>query len=132
MGGGRPRIKDLFGQESKLAKSDPQAQMMLEFTADEFAEETVSSEEEIHEKVEGVAKRFTRARELAILNTRLYLSMVNELDVYVATSMSRRSDFREMSRDTAVIFDHESCASFGSDTSIQRLALPRVMRIKAW
>jgi hypothetical protein len=45
-------------------------------------------------------------RRLAILNTRLYLSIVNELDVYAATSMRRRSDFREMNRDTARIFSH--------------------------
>jgi len=103
-GGGKACIKELFDDKSPLAKTDPQAQMMLQFTTEEFAEDTVSSEQEIREKVHSVAKRFVRARELAIRNTRLYLSIVNELDVYVATSMRKRADFREMSRDTAIIF----------------------------
>jgi hypothetical protein len=105
-GAGKIKVKDLFDGESALAKSDPQTQMMLQFTTEEFAEETVSSQEEIREKVQAVAKRFVEARRLAVLNTRLYLSIVNELDVYVATSMRRRSDFREMNRDTARIFSH--------------------------
>ena len=103
-GGGRMVIKDLFDDKSQIAKDDPQTQMMLQFTTEEFAEDTVSSEQDIREKVQVVAKRFVRARALAISNTRLYLSIVNELDVYVATSMRRRADFREMSRDSAIIF----------------------------
>jgi hypothetical protein len=103
-GGGRIVIKDLFDDKSQIAKDDPQAQMMLQFTAEEFSEDTVSSEQDIREKVQVVAKRFVRARALAISNTRLYLSIVNELDVYVATSMRRRADFRDMSRDSATIF----------------------------
>jgi len=105
-GGGQIKIKDLFDNESALAKNDPQAQMMLQFTTEEFADETISSQEEIREKVREVAHRFTEARRRAISNTRLYLSIVNELDVYVATSMRKRSDFRDMSRDTARIFGH--------------------------
>ena len=105
-GAGKIKVKDLFDSESTLAKSDPQTQMMLQFTTEEFADEIVSSEKEIREKVQAVAKRFVEARRLAVLNTRLYLSIVNELDVYVATSMRRRSDFRDMNRDTARIFSH--------------------------
>jgi hypothetical protein len=107
-GAAKIKIKDLFDAESVLAKTDPQTQMMLQFTTEEFADETVSSQEEIHERVQAVAKRFAEARRLAILNTRLYLSIVNELDVYAATSMRRRSDFRDMNRDTARIFGHPS------------------------
>jgi hypothetical protein len=107
-GGGRVKVKELFDKDSALAKTDPQTQMMLDFTTEEFADETVSSQEEIREKVQAVAKRFVEARRLAVLNTRLYLSIVNELDVYVATSMRKRSDFREMNRDTARIFSHQT------------------------
>jgi len=105
-GAGKVKVKDLFDSESALAKSDPQTQMMLQFTTEEFADEIVSSQSEIREKIQAVAKRFIEARRLAVLNTRLYLSIVNELDVYVATSMRRRSDFRDMNRDTARIFSH--------------------------
>jgi hypothetical protein len=106
LGAAKIKIKDLFDKDSALAKSDPQTQMMLQFTTEEFADEIVSSQEDIHEKVQSVAKRFAEARRLAMLNTRLYLSIVNELDVYAATSMRKRSDFREMNRDTARIFSH--------------------------
>jgi len=104
----KTKIKDLFADESPLAKSDPQTQMMLQFTTEEFAEETISSKQEIRDKVQIVAKRFAEARRRAILNTRLYLSIVNELDVYVATSMRKRSDFRDMARDTGRIFTQPS------------------------
>ncbi len=111
-GGGRVLIKKLFDKDSQLAKKDPQAQMLLEFTADEFADDTVDTEDQIKDKIRAIAKRFTTARMRALENTRLYLSIVNELDVYVATSMRRRSDFRDMSRDCEVIFRHEGLARF--------------------
>jgi hypothetical protein len=111
-GGGRIQIKDLFDKETILAKSDPQAQMMLEFTTVEFAEDTVDSEDGIRTKVRAVADRFERARTLALRNTRLYLSIVNELDVYVATSMRRRSDFRDMARDCESIFRQDGLTRF--------------------
>ena len=41
-------------------------------------------------------ERFQNARRTALENTNMYLSIVNELDVYVATSMRTREDFREM------------------------------------
>ncbi len=111
-GGGRVRISELFGSESPLGRSDPQAQMMLQFTTEEFADETVDAEDQIREKVQRVAARFARARELALQNTRLFLSIVNELDVYVATSMRRRSDFRDMNRDCDVIFKRDGLRRF--------------------
>ena len=36
--------------------------------------------------------------------------MANDLDVYVATSMRRREDFREMARFCSEVFEHESIA----------------------
>jgi hypothetical protein len=111
-GGGLVRISELFSSDSPLGRSDPQAQMMLQFTTEEFADDTVDTAEQIREKVQKVAARFTRARDLALQNTRLFLSIVNELDVYVATSMRRRSDFREMSRDCAIIFKRDGLRRF--------------------
>lgn len=111
-GRGRVRISDLFNSESQFSKSHPQASMMLEFATAEFADDTVDTEEEIRRRIHAVAKRFVKARELALANTRLYLSIVNELDVYVATSMRRRSDFRDMSRDCERIFGREGLRRF--------------------
>jgi hypothetical protein len=111
-GGGTVRIGDLFGEGSQLARDDPQTQYMLQFTTEEFVEDTVSNENDIRERVHGVAGRFVKARDLAVANTRLYLSLVNELDVYVATSMRKRSDFRDMNRDCGYIFGEDQLSRF--------------------
>jgi hypothetical protein len=111
-GGGKVRISELFGMGSALAQRDPQAQMMLQFTTEEFADDTVDTEDEIRAKVGAVARRFVKARELALANTRLFLSIVNELDVYVATSMRKRADFRDMSRDCDLIFKQDGLRRF--------------------
>ena len=70
--------------------------MQLELSADDFMEETVADENALREKIHRVAQEFTNAREAALSNTAMYLSMVGDLDVYVATSMRSRLDFREM------------------------------------
>ena len=48
---------------------------------------------------------------MALANTDLYLSMVNDLDVYVATSMRSRQDFRDMATDCDKIFSDERLKS---------------------
>ena len=60
-GGGRLLVKRLFDSESQIADEDPNAQMMLEFTAEEFADDTVDTEEELRHKIGQVAKRFVQA-----------------------------------------------------------------------
>lgn len=77
------------------------------FSADDVLEETVQTEEELNISYETVAKKFFKARELALKNTHLYLSMVGELDVYVATSMRARQDFRDMATACEEIFTHK-------------------------
>jgi hypothetical protein len=47
-------------------------------------------------KYSEIAERYLQARKAALENTELYLSIVKDLDVYVATSMRTRKDFREM------------------------------------
>jgi hypothetical protein len=77
------------------------------FSADDVLDEVVSSEAELVEKYERIAKRFAIARKAALTNTEYYLSMVNDLDVYVATSMRTRRDFRDMANDCEKIFADE-------------------------
>jgi hypothetical protein len=77
------------------------------FSADDVLDETVGSEEEVVERYQHVAARFARARRTALENTELYLSMVTDLDVYVATSMRSRQDFRDMASDCETIFSAE-------------------------
>ena len=81
---------------------------MFEFSADEFLNETIEYEEDIEKYVSKIFKRFNDARPLAIANTRLYLSIVNELDVYIATSMRKRDDFRNMAKDCNLIFKRDA------------------------
>lgn len=53
------------------------------------------------------AKFQVKAREAALKNTRFYLSMVGDLDVYVATSMRNRQDFRDMANACERIFSDQ-------------------------
>ncbi len=104
IGGGRIKISQLFEKDGVIAKERPTEQMMLKFGADEFMDELVESEDQLRAHVAKIAKRFSRARKAAVNNTSLYLSIVNELDVYVATSMRDRADFRNMAREVEHIF----------------------------
>lgn len=77
------------------------------FSADDVLEDNVESEEEVGEKYEAMATKFYSARDTALKNTRFYLSMVGDLDVYVATSMRTRQDFRDMASTCDLIFSDE-------------------------
>ena len=85
--------------------SNRQQEFLL--SADDVLDEVVSSEADLIEKYERIAKRFVNARKAALINTEYYLSMVNDLDVYVATSMRTRRDFRDMANDCEKIFADE-------------------------
>ena len=92
---GRVKIRDLLEMEDVPA-NDPERQQEFIFSADDVLEHEVATEEELNSRYEAVANRFIAARESGLRNTYLYLSMVGELDVYVATSMRSRQDFRNM------------------------------------
>ena len=79
----------------------------LAFTAGEVLDDELASLQELEAKVERIGKRFESARDAALRNTKLYLSMVEDLDVYVATSMRSREDFREMAAFCEDVFGHE-------------------------
>jgi hypothetical protein len=69
-------------------------QILLSY--DDAVSSNVDSKDSIKTQFDQVVKKFLQAREQAIANTELYLSMVNDLDVYVATSMRSRKNFRDM------------------------------------
>lgn len=102
----------LFDKDSAMAREDPQTQLMLDFAADEFRDDYLEDEGDIHGRIEKIYQRFEDARQLALDNTRLFLSVVNELDVYVATSMRNRDDFRNMARDCDYIFHQPQLKRF--------------------
>jgi len=97
-----------------IEKNHQKRQIELTFSVDEILDHEINSAEELKNKIDTVYKKFTKARSSALLNTKRYLSMVSDLDVYVATSMRNRKDFREMGSKTTEIF---------SDARLQDLEL---------
>jgi hypothetical protein len=79
-------------------------QTELNFSAIEVLDEFVESVEDIEQKYLKLSGDFIESRNAALKNTRRYLSMVSDLDVYVATSMRNRKDFRDMADKTETIF----------------------------
>ena len=104
-----PTIRQLL---EKTVSTEFQArQQEFIFSADEVLDETVSSEADLSSKYERVASKFSQARATALDNTRHYLSMLSDLDVYVATSMRTRQDFRSMADTCDHIFADDRLTS---------------------
>lgn len=102
-GGGRITIKSLLQGDTVKSQCDTRQNEFL-FSADDVLDETVDSEDELNEKYDRISKQFFSARKSALTNTKRYLSMASDLDVYVATSMRTRQDFRDMEEKTTTIF----------------------------
>jgi hypothetical protein len=100
-----PTIRALI--DGSIAAIHPTRQTEFIFSADEVLNEQVQSEADIESKFDQIARKFFEARQAALKNTRYYLSMVNDLDVYVATSMRTRDDFRNMANTCELIFSDE-------------------------
>jgi hypothetical protein len=94
-GGGKITVRKLLDRvTSQPRNKDRQAEFL--FSADTLLDEEVESGVQITEKYESVARLFEVARQGALKNSDYFLSMVNDLDIYVATSMRDRLDFRKM------------------------------------
>lgn len=100
-GGGRTTVKRLL-QTAPPTYGDRQVEFL--FSATEVLDEEVTSSEDLDAKLVPVVARFFKARDSALENTRYYLSMADDLDVYVATSMRGRDDFRAMADTCETIF----------------------------
>jgi hypothetical protein len=107
----KPKIKDLL--EGKYLKEDIKEQeknaniMQLKFSAEDILEKEIDNKEDIERYYGEVAEKFTSSRKKAIINTEYYLSLVSDLDVYVATSMRTKDDFIEMANTCEKIFHDE-------------------------
>jgi hypothetical protein len=96
----------------QLLEDAPEAERaQLTFAADDLLADELASLGELDAKIEQVVTKFNDARYAALQNTKLYLSMVDELDVYVATSMRTREDFREMAAFCDEVFDDARLAA---------------------
>lgn len=102
-GGGRAFIRDLL-DGTYVKNKYPDSYQQLLFSADDILDDEVATDKDVETKYERIAKDFLRARDCALQNTKYYLSMVNDLDVYVATSMRYRQDFRDMANICKEIF----------------------------
>lgn len=101
--GGLVRVRDLL-DGSFVREKYPEAQMQLSFSASDILDVQVSSTDQLLKHYSEIEVRFEIARQAALHNTELYLSVVNDLDVYVATSMRTREDFRQMADACEKIF----------------------------
>ena len=104
-----PTIRQLL--DDRLPEMFETRQEEFIFSANEVLNETVSSEADLSLKYERIALKFDRARETALNNTRYYLSMLSDLDVYIATSMRKREDFRNMVDTCESIFTNHRLSS---------------------
>lgn len=105
--GKRIKIRDLLSGEYTKGKFGEQPQTQFLFSADEILDDDVGDLRELDAKFDRILKKFEQARIAASANTKLYLSLVRELDVYVATSMRTRKDFRSMAETCDAIFADE-------------------------
>ena len=106
-GGGSIDFKDFL--KKYVTNSSNEEQMLLSY--DDVADEKISSKGGLENQFQRVVDKFLDAREKAIKNTAYYLSMVNDLDVYVATSMRNRKNFRDMSDACEKIFKNPKLKS---------------------
>jgi len=80
-----PTVRQLL--QERVPEAFQARQQEFVFSADEVLDETVSSEDDLSSKYDRIASKFAEARSAALDNTRHYLSMLSDLDVYVVTSM---------------------------------------------
>lgn len=89
-----------------------EAQLFLSF--DDVLERELNDTKDLLGHFDQVFKKFALAREKATQNTDLYLSMINDLDIYVATSMRTRDNFRQMAT---------ACENIFGDARVEHLHL---------
>lgn len=85
-----------------VAQPSTKDQLLLSF--DDVLDANLVDENDVNRRFEEQFDKFFAARQMASRNTELYLSMVNDLDVYVATSMRNRQNFRDMASTCEHIF----------------------------
>jgi hypothetical protein len=107
-----PTIRDLL--QNRVPTTFQTRQREFIFSADEVLDEQITSEDSLTTHFELVSSKFAVARKAALDNTRYYLSMLSDLDVYVATSMRTRDDFRSMA---------ETCDRIFNDASLKAMNL---------
>ena len=101
--GGSPRGSSAIQGEFQFLMEDVLDDSITSRT--DFLDDSITSRTDFDEKFNTGFEIFRNARQTASENTNMYLSIVNELDVYVATSMRTREDFRGMARFCGDLFN---------------------------
>ena len=99
-------VKALLDREYASEKYEA-LQPQMQLSVDDFGEDMIEGDDDLKEKIRRIARQFAGARQAALYNTEQYLSMVGDLDVYVATSMRTRQDFRDMADFCLYVFGHQ-------------------------
>jgi len=102
-GKGKVSVRDLLG-ETYIGREYIHINQQFLFSADEILDDEIRTDQDIETKYSHIAESFFKARDAALQNSKYYLSMVKDLDVYVATSMRNRQDFRDMADTCDKIF----------------------------
>lgn len=92
----RPTFRKLLDGDYYTNDGYEQLTLYPEYSLNDVLDDEVESEKTIDEKAEKLADRFVDAHGKALKNTELYLSLVSDLDIYVATSMRTKEDFLNM------------------------------------
>ena len=95
-GGGPITFSQLIGGDRPEDASPLQGE--FELSMGDVLKDSIASHADFEQKFGTVVERFLNVRRIALNNTDVYLSAANELDVYVATSMRTRENFRDMAR----------------------------------
>jgi hypothetical protein len=100
--------------DGSFKEVDPTDQDAFLFAVDDISEQAIDTDQDLQLVFRRLVERFQSARKAALQNTKLYLSMASDMDIYVATSMRNRKDFREMA---------SFCDRVFGDDALQRLHL---------
>ncbi len=95
-------------------KARGQNQLALFDLLYEDTSENINSKDEVMALYQAQHTAFKNARQKALSNTKIYLSICNDLDVYVATSMRTREDFREMAKACKEIFSNRLLSQYNT------------------
>ena len=110
----RPTFRMLLEGKYYKQKEEEYVQMSLfpQYCFEELMDDEIASGDDIETKARTLANRFSEAHRKAIKNTELYLSLVNDLDVYVATSMRTKDDFTDMATFCEKIFKSATLSEY--------------------
>ena len=97
------KLRDLYKRVSDASDEDKKSKTF----AEEIPDEEIADLTDFDLKMKTIKKLFDEVHKNAVDNTQLYLSIVDDLDVYMATSMRTRADFEKMGKVCDDIFYDE-------------------------